>query len=302
MALAAGAGLTMSAAGVLAEAGGFRVRSLTLPYDTGALFAMPHERIALAIVGPARPLFSLDTPEGALTAISPNRWTWEAPGEQGGYPVEARLPSRGKVLDFTAFVMVPASRVQGGVLNGFRIGSYPARRPDGNPAYVPPRGFIEVTRSNQDTKVSPHFRLKQFLTKQQGGYPKYLVLDERLLFVLESIGAKLQSRGWDAGDMVVMSGYRTPFYNKAIGDTAYSMHQWGRACDFFLDKNHDGVMDDFNGDRTIDRLDAAALAGVLEDLAGGELSGFIGGIGVYAATAAHGPFVHVDTRPWKARW
>ena len=42
---------------------------------------------------------------------------------------------------------------------------------------------------------------------------------------------------------------------------------------------------------------------VLEGLAKtAELSSFIGGIGIYGPTSAHGPFVHVDTRPWRARW
>jgi hypothetical protein len=46
-----------------------------------------------------------------------------------------------------------------------------------------------------------------------------------------------------------------------------------------------------------------ALAETLEALAKtAELKGFIGGIGIYGATSAHGPFVHVDTRPWSARW
>jgi uncharacterized protein YcbK (DUF882 family) len=27
-----------------------------------------------------------------------------------------------------------------------------------------------------------------------------------------------------------------------------------------------------------------------------------GGVGIYAATGAHGPFVHVDVRGVKARW
>jgi uncharacterized protein YcbK (DUF882 family) len=109
--------------------------------------------------------------------------------------------------------------------------------------------------------------------------------------------------GFTADDIFVMSGYRTPFYNTAIGDTEFSMHQWGRAADIFLDKNHDGMMDDLNKDKTVNRDDAVALADLLEKLAKTpELSGFIGGIGIYAATSAHGPFVHVDTRPWKARW
>src|SRR4029079_4740467 len=135
------------------------------------------------------------------------------------------------------------------------------------------------------------------------GYPKYLVLDERLMYVLEALGKHLEPMGFGADDIFVMSGYRTPFYNKSIVATGFSMHQWGRASDIFLDKDHDGVMDDLNKDKIVNRDDAVALANELERLAKTpELSEFIGGIGIYAATTAHGPFVHVDTRPWKARW
>ena len=69
----------------------------------------------------------------------------------------------------------------------------------GNPIYIPPKGFIEVTKDNEDTKVSPNFRIKEFLTKQKSGYPKYLVLDERLIYLLEAIGTHLEPRGWDVG-------------------------------------------------------------------------------------------------------
>ena len=132
---------------------------------------------------------------------------------------------------------------------------------------------------------------------------QYLGLDERLVFLLEAIGAHLEPLGWDAGDIFVMSGYRTPYYNKQLDDTKYSLHQWGRAADIFLDKDDNGRMDDFNNDKVISREDAVALAAVLEGLAKTpELSSFIGGLGIYGATAAHGPFVHVDTRPSRARW
>jgi uncharacterized protein YcbK (DUF882 family) len=236
-------------------------------------------------------------------AIGPNRWTWEAPGEPGRYAIEVKNPAGKKVFDFNAFVMVPATRVQNGLLNGFQIGSYPATQLGGKPSYVAPKGFIEVTKENEDTKVSSNFRLKNFLTKQKGGYPKYMVLEERLIYALEMIGTHLEAYGWKADDIFIMSGYRTPYYNKLLEDTQWSMHQWGRAADIFLDKNKDGNMDDFNKDRVVDRNDAAALADVADKLSQTpELAEFIGGVGVYAATAAHPPFVHIDTRPWKARW
>jgi len=280
-----------------------RVRTLTFPYDAGAVFVMPHEKVPIAVTASNSRLFSLEAKQGALTATAPNRWTWEAPGAAGRYALEVRDPAGKKAFDFNAFVMVPATQVEKGFLNGFQIGSYPATQLGGKPSYIAPKGFIEVTKDNEDTKVSPNFRLKQFLTKQKGGYPKYMVLEERLIYVLEAIGTHLEEHGWGADDIFVMSGYRTPYYNKLLDDTQWSMHQWGRAADIFLDKNKDGNMDDFNKDKVVDRNDAAALAELVDKLSkASELADFIGGVGIYAATSAHPPFVHVDTRPWKARW
>jgi hypothetical protein len=77
----------------------------------------------------------------------------------------------------------------------------------------------------------------------------------------------------------------------------------GTGADIFLDKDSNGTMDDFNRDGVVSKDDAAALAAVLEGLAKTPaLSSFIGGIGIYGPTSDRGPFVHVDTRPWKARW
>ena len=281
----------------------FRVRSLTYEYDEGAIFAMPGEKIPLSVSASARRLHRIDAPQGALVATGPNRWTWEAPLRPGVYQLELKNPEGSTMADFSAFVMVPSTAVRQGILNRYDIGMYPEVPLKGNPIYIPPKGFIEVTKDNEDTKVSPNFRIKEFLTKQKSGYPKYLALDERLVFLLEAIGAHLEPRGWDAGDIFIMSGYRTPYYNKQLDDTKYSLHQWGRAADIFLDKDDNGRMDDVNKDKIISREDAVALADVLEGLAKtAELKPFIGGIGIYGSTSAHGPFVHVDTRPWKARW
>jgi uncharacterized protein YcbK (DUF882 family) len=280
-----------------------RARSLTYEYDEGAILALPGEKIPLSITAAPRRLHSIDAPQGGLVATGPNKWTWEAPMKPGLYPLKVKSPTGDTVADFAAFVMVPAKAVRNGVLNGFRIGFYPAKPLKGNPIYVQPRGFVEVSKENEDMKISPNFRIKEFLTKQKSGYPKYAVVDERLVFLLEAIGAHLEPRGWDADDIFIMSGYRTPYYNRQLDDTTYSLHQWGRAADIFLDKDKNGRMDDFNKDKVISRDDAVALAGVLEGLARtAELRSFIGGIGIYGPTSAHGPFVHVDTRPWKARW
>jgi hypothetical protein len=197
---------------------------------------------------------------------------------------------------------VPAGEVRDDQLNGYRIGRYPA--PNGNPLYQPPAGFVEVTKENQDAKVSPHFRLKQFLCKQDASsaFPKYVVLEERLLLKLEAILEKVNALGFHADTLHVLSAYRTPYYNHAIGDVPYSMHQWGAAADVYVDKDDKGVMDDLNRDGQIDVKDARSLADTVEQmLLLREFQKFQGGMGVYPATSAHPPFVHVDVRG-AARW
>jgi hypothetical protein len=131
------------------------------------------------------------------------------------------------------------------MLNGYRIGAYPAKPLKGDPRYVPPAGFIEVTKDNQDTKVSPHFVLKQFLCKEDTSkqFPKYIVLQERLPLKLEAILERVNARHVKTDTLHIMSAYRTPFYNRAIGDVEYCMHQWGSA-DIYVDPKDMNRMED----------------------------------------------------------
>jgi hypothetical protein len=55
-------------------------------------------------------------------------------------------------------------------------------------------------------------------------------------------------------------------------------------------------MDDLNGDGRSDVRDGELLYRLFE------AAGVEGGMGEYAPTTAHGPFVHVDVRDRKARW
>jgi hypothetical protein len=235
-----------------------------------------------------------------------------APRKTGVYTLHVKAPQK-KIdtrekdndIDLRVFVMVPASDVRDGVLNGYKIGRYPDKPLNGNPLYRPPQGFVEVTKQNENTRLSPHFRLKQFVCKQGSPdeFPKYVVLHERLPLKLEAVLASVRHAGFDAGTLHVMSGYRTPFYNHAIGDVAYSMHQWGRAADVFVDRHDNGVMDDLNRDGRIDIGDSRHLEDLIERmLAQPAFRRLEGGMGFYPATSAHPPFVHVDVRGTKARW
>ncbi len=254
--------------------------------------------------------YSLQAADGVFTSRALRQWRWRAPREPGVYDLRVEGPSakpkNQDSITLHVFVMVPAKDVRGGWLNGYRIGQYPSKPLAGNPMYKPPAGFIEVTKANQETKVSPHFRLKQFLCKEDTTrtFPQYLVLDDRLPLALEAILERVNVLGHQVDTLHVMSGFRTPYYNRAIGDVLYSQHQWGRAADVFIDKDDKGRMDDLNHDGRVDVGDSQYLYDAIERLLvePGHGKFLLGGMGVYHATAAHPPFVHVDVRGVKARW
>jgi len=240
-----------------------------------------------------------------LTRTRRGVWTLRAPQKAGLYVLRISSAAAGDEIRLNVFVTVPRARVAKSSLNGYAIGSYPAASIVQGARVEPPSGFIEVTRENLDTPISPHFRLGQFLCKQSGGFPKYVVLDERLPRKLEALLDAIHRSGTPAATLTVMSGYRTPWYNRSIGnETDWSRHLWGAAADVFVDESpRDGRMDDLDGDGVVTVRDSEKLFALADALDRDPPEDwFIGGAGYYAATDAHGPFVHVDVRSHAARW
>lgn len=204
-------------------------------------------------------------------------------------------------------VMKPFSVKVDGRIGNYRMGNWPYEgRTPRSPNYATPKGFIEVTPDNFGTHVSEHFTVGQFLTKDQGDvWPKYLVLDRRLLDKLELTIAELDREGYDVKNFSIMSGFRTPQYNErgvgAGGRSAVSRHQYGDASDVYPDDDKDGRMDDLNRDGRVDLKDAHILASAAE-VVEKKNPQLVGGIGIYPATSSHGPFVHIDARGTRARW
>lgn len=206
---------------------------------------------------------------------------------------------------FSFLTRRPFSDKIDGRIGRYLIGFWPAERKGiTSGAYRNPAGFIEVTPENQDTRVSQHFRLRDFLTKGQVDvWPKYLVLREDLVDKLELVIQDLNSRGIVVRHMSVMSGFRTPHYNGGGGDgrSGVSRHMYGDAADVFVDNDRNGRMDDLNGDGTVDHRDAQVILDAVDRVERSHPA-LAGGVGVYRATSAHGPFAHVDARGWRARW
>jgi peptidase M15-like protein len=274
-------------------------------YRDSSMFVLPGEQLLLEAVGGPAGDYTLTTDSGVAEQFGVRKWRWAAPGRPGIFVLKIDGPGTPHdTITLHAFVLVPFSQVKDGWLNGYRIGEYPPPL-KGNPIYQPPRGFVEVTRENQDTKVSPHFTLKQFICKEDTTktYPKYLIVQERLLLKLEAILERVNALGIKTDTLHVMSGYRTPYYNHAIGDVKYSMHQFGSAADIYVDPENKDRMADLNHDRVVDINDSKFLYDRIEEmLATREYARLQGGMGFYAGTQAHPPFVHVDVRGTKARW
>ncbi len=230
-------------------------------------------------------------------------WRWQAPAKPG--LATLTFTQAGQTITAHMFVLTPWTNGKTKDLNGYKIGAYAKQPFRGLESYKAPTGFIEITAATQNIQISPHFTLGQFKCKQQPGHvPSYLLVHPGTLLKLERLLEAANKKGWHAETFTVMSGFRTPHYNHAIGNhTTSSRHLFGGAADIFIDADGDGQMDDLNGDGRSNKADAAALAKLAEGLAGTDPRAWPpGGLAPYAANAAHGPFVHVDVRGYRARW
>jgi hypothetical protein len=280
-----------------------RVNEETIPYRVFAVYALPGERLDVAVSDTSPPgRYRMQASRSQAVAAGANRWLWRAPRRPG--VSQLRIDSGADAIRLNVVVMHPAVELRDGRLNAYRIGYYPATALRQDPIYLPPRGFIELGEHSGSLQLSPHFQLWQFPAKQAGGPPKYLVLRERLLLKLELLLERLNAEGRNAETFTIMSGYRTPSYNAALGNVEYSRHVYGGAADIFVDSApRDGIMDDLNRDGVTDYRDAQWLYRLANGLfSAGENRAMLGGLGVYRSTSAHGPFLHVDARGTRARW
>ena len=250
-----------------------------------------------------------DSPAGMDGIIEGGGTNFRAPARPGIYKLTVALNSAKRpVEDISIVTLVPMSQKRGGRIGTYQLGTWPFERggTPRTPRYAAPAGFIQVTPENQNFAVSEHFRLRDFLTKDQGGvWPKYVLLDPKLIDKLELTIKELKRTGVRVEHVHVMSGFRTPRYNSGGGNTAgranLSRHMYGDASDVYVDNNRDGQPDDITRDGRVTTADAEAFARAAERVEQQHRS-LIGGIGVYSACCGHGPFTHVDVRGSRARW
>jgi hypothetical protein len=262
---------------------------------------------------PITPILADTLPPGTVATFSSGTAAestsrFVAPQHPGIWSLALKVGSAIKPLaDFSVITLRPATEERSGRLGLYYIGNWPAaRKGQRGVSYDPPTGFIEVTQQNQNTQLSEHFKLKDFLPHdQQNVWPKYIVVDLKMIDKDELVLADLKEHGINPAGVRVLSGFRTPQYNAGGGDprgrAALSRHMYGDANDIFIDNDGNGQMDDLNHDGRVNIADAKVIQDAVNRVERAHPS-LIGGCGIYSGTSAHGPFTHIDTRGYSARW
>ena len=223
--------------------------------------------------------------------------TLVAPSVPGFYRLALMRGLERRILNgLTLAVMVPFEENRGGILDGYRIGTFRAERRGATSAR--PDGFVQVLPELVNLPLSRHLRLGSFVAPDgQTTWPRYAALDRRLLDKLELVFQQLSRWRPDTATVQlavsVNSGFRTPWYNRRVPRAARdSRHQFGDAADVVIDADGDG---------RVTREDANLVAAAVEmveqshpDLAGG--------LGLYVSGRYRQPYVHIDTRGTRARW
>ncbi|RZF81259.1 MULTISPECIES: D-Ala-D-Ala carboxypeptidase family metallohydrolase [unclassified Pseudoalteromonas] len=258
-----------------------------------------------SLVLDAKQVLTLDnTADFVPTAVSdveterlgPNSIAVYAPGNAGFYSLVLSNNKTSKRLLVIVKKPFNASNKQ---LNNYQIGLYPAPY-KGYTQYSAPNGFIEIFEKDLTRQLTPHVQVKNVICKQVSGFPKYLYVNNDGLMMLEELLTFVQNEGIKVSKFAFISGYRTPHYNRSIGNGKHSRHQYGDAFDLYIDEDGDGRMDDLNGDGKLTIADVDVLYKVFEKFQ--KQSRYNGGIGRYKPASHHGGFVHIDNRGFTARW
>src|SRR5262249_32140175 len=125
-----------------------------------------------------------------------------------------------------------------------------------------------------DQQITTHFRLSEFDQPSRHGFPRVPYPERWIAMRLRPLCDALEViRDALGGKPVhILSGYRTPPYNRAVGGEPQSQHMVGRAADIIVDG----------------WAAEAVHATVLRLFRDGKIE--IGGLGLYP------DFVHVDVR------
>lgn len=216
------------------------------------------------------------------------------PEKPGFYRVMLVRGGERRVIDGLAVaVLAPFTDKVGGLLNGYRIGTYVSEKMGGSSA--PVEGFMEILPGDLDLKITKHLKVSDFVAHdKQQSWPRYAAVSPKLLDKLELVVGEIQR--WHGSSDVelaldVRSGFRSPDHNRKIRRAAKdSRHQYGDAADVAMDVNGDGK---FNSMDT-------RLLGLAVEIVEMKHPHLAGGLGMYLRGRM--PYVHIDARGKKARW
>ena len=220
------------------------------------------------------------------------------PAKAGFYRLALVKGDDRRTIDgLTVAVLVPFEEKHGGMLNGYRIGTYLAEKLASD--NVPPQGFLEITERDVDLQISRHLKVRDFLNQDgQKSWPRYAAVSPRLLDKIELVIAELARwHGGTTGDvklaMDVKSGFRAPDHNRQVRRAARdSQHQYGDAADVAIDANGDGQY------TAVD----SRLVGLAVEIVELKHPQLVGGLGIYAGGHTRTTYVHIDARGKRARW
>lgn len=220
------------------------------------------------------------------------------PEKAGFYRLAIVKDNQRRVVEgLTVAVLVPFEQKEGGVLNGYRIGTYLGEKLSGK--QTPPEGFLEIRPQDVNLPISRHLKVSDFLNHDsQDTWPRYAAVSPRLLDKIELVISELAR--WHGGTtsnielaLDVKSGFRAPEHNRRVKRAAKdSQHQYGDAADVAIDANGDGRYT-----ATDSRM--VGLAVEIVELKHPDL---VGGLGIYTSGHTRTTYVHIDARGKRARW
>lgn len=271
------------------------------PYREFATYVLPAEHLDICIIAEGASGMEVQAATGELDKVGGCRWIWTAPDRSG--LTRLTISDEGtQLMQLNIFVMTPADSLVNGAIEGYRIGDYPPPLDD-SPVYLPPDGFIRVTRDMLGVNLSPNFKLGQFVEQQDGRYPKYVVLRERLLLKLEAFLEYLNEVEISAESLSVVRGYITPVVNQRLGGMRDSRHIYGGAATFIVDNDNDGRMDDIDRNGTLNRADGVALFDLADELFYRPGKEYLkGGLYLYDDASLNTTLLMMDARGFRKRW
>lgn len=278
------------------------VNGQSIDYGIFSVFVLPEKIVHIKSQEKKSVKLKAKFNEVLLNTDEPSGLSFKAPAEPGRYTLKIVDSSNSRQVLINVFVLVPYDRMVNGAIEGYQIDEYPHGLYKGLFAYSRPKGFIRVKQIDLNIFVSPHFRLKQFLCKQESGYPKFIALQSKTLSMLEGFLQYVNDSGYPIDTFGVISAYRTPYYNRKIGNVSNSRHVYGDAMDLFIDRDKDGRLDDLDGNKQLNSNDVQVLYRLAIEFQQQSGGIYAGGIGKYQPRSHHGGFVHIDHRGYNARW